>query len=662
MAHAQLTGVLRHLRRLIGPRNAGAQTDGQLLQRFVADRDDAAFTELVARHGPMVLGVCRRVLGNAHEADDAFQATFLVLTRKARALNQWGSLGNWLYTVAYRLALRARASAARRRTQERQVEDMPHPPTNDEPWRELRPLLDAAVNRLPAKYRAPVVLCYLEGRTNEQAAQELGWPAGTVKCRLARGRHLLRKWLAGRGALLAGGLLAPALTKQATAAVSATLVATTLRTASLFAAGEATVAATISARAVFLAEGALQTMFAHKLQAVAALLLTLGLVGAGAGAWLQPASPAPESMPPVLAGVEVAAADAPKAPPNPATTKDRERPQPGERARQIRRQLSQYVTLEAIDPNTPLSDAIKLIGEKFKIPIDIDKKAFEMIGVAKVEDTPVELPKITDVRLGVVLSRLMRQVKGDQYTGAYLIRPDRVELTSTYHQWSEAGAEPNSPADAPGQDDSITPRELGYFGTFRRMTTVVHIDCERQPLVEALRELAEDTGYDIVIDPRVAEKAKGPITLALNNVWLDNAVSLMTEMAELDWYWMDRVVYVTSRESAKQRKEKLKASNDDRSRPIQAAVNGAYGGNGMINVNCKDQPLIEVLRGLGGVQTVVDGRVAEKAKAAVTAKLDQVPPATAIRILADMADLGVVNLDGVFYVTSKDNAKAMQPK
>src|SRR5262249_15064570 len=155
-------GVLRHLRRLIGPRCADPQTDGQLLQRFVVERDDAAFTELVRRHGPMVLGVCRRVIGDQHDADDAFQATFLVLTRNARALNQLGWLGNWLYTVAYRLAWRTRATAARRRAQERQVEDMPEPTVADQAWRELHPLLDSEVNRLPAKYRAPVVLCYLE--------------------------------------------------------------------------------------------------------------------------------------------------------------------------------------------------------------------------------------------------------------------------------------------------------------------------------------------------------------------------------------------------------------------------------------------------------------------------------------------------------------------
>jgi len=201
---------------------------------------------------------------------------------------------------------------------------------------------------------------------------------------------------------------------------------------------------------------------------------------------------------------------------------------------------------------------------------------------------------------------------------------------------------------------------LGYLGPARRPTAVVHVEYDRLPLGDALRDLADDSGYDVIIDPRVAEKAKAPITLGLNIVWLDNAVSLMTEMAELDWYWMDRVVYVTSRENAKQRKEKLKARNEERGRSMVVAATG------MVNVSCKDQPLIEVLRSLPGVQTVVDGRVADKAKTAVTAKLDQVPPATAIRILTDMADLGVVPMDGVFYVTFQGKcpdheAAVMQP-
>jgi hypothetical protein len=208
------------------------------------------------------------------------------------------------------------------------------------------------------------------------------------------------------------------------------------------------------------------------------------------------------------------------------------------------------------------------------------------------------------------------------------------------------------------------------------MTVVIPVDFERQPLREALRQLADETGYDIVIDSGVAERAKEPVTLTLNIVWLDNALNLLTEMAGLDWYWMDRIVYVTSRENAKLRRQKIKALTDERPHPARdAEVNRPT-----VSIDCQEQPLHEVLRrlgssatatgaaaapgnivrGLAGVQAVVDVRVADKAKTPVTARLDQVPPATAIRVLADMADLAVVPMDGLFYVTSKENARAMQ--
>lgn len=667
MAHAPLAGVLRHIRLLIGSRDDCPRSDGQLLQQFVEGRDESAFAELVGRHGPMVLGVCRRVLGDPHDADDAFQATFLILTRKARSLRQWGSLGNWLYTVAYHLALRARATAARRRAQERQVEDMPEPEATLEPWRELSPRLDGEVNRLPAKYRAPVVLCYIEGKTNEEAAAELGWPAGTVKCRLARARELLRRRLVGNGVALEVGLLTPALTEQATAAVSASLLETTLRTASLFAAGEIVAATSISGRAVPLAEGALRTMFVHKLQAVAAVLVTLGLVSGSAGVWMQaaPAEPAAENESAV-----VARAEAPDAPAETAVAREKDVPRPGERARSARRALAQYVTVPAIAPNTSLEDAVKILSEQFKIPIDIDMKAFEAIGVARAQEQPVELPKMTNVRLGAVLKRLTAQVRGDQYTGTYLVKPSGVEVTTTYHQWLEAGADwnpPNGgtnenlnpfagPGPAPADDAPIVARELGYFGNLRRMTTVVHVDYERLPLVEALRDLADDTGFDILIDPRVADKAKAPVTLGLNAVWLDNALNLLTEMTDLDWYWMDKVAFITTKENAKARRDKIKAASAEQPRPVEKQPENRKS----VSVNCSDQPLVDVLRGLAGVQTVVDGRALEKAGAKITARFDQVPPEAALRILADMADLAVVPLDRVFYITSKENARAMQ--
>jgi RNA polymerase sigma-70 factor (ECF subfamily) len=180
-------------------------TDGQLLERFVSRRDEAAFAALVRRHGPAVRGVCRRVLGDAHHAEDASQAVFLVLTRKAASLGRRKSLAGWLRAVAYRTALKARGNVARRWACERRVVPLPTVAPPDEVIRrEVRTTLDEELSRLPECYRAPLVLCYLEGRTNEDAARELGWPAGSISYRLARGRAILRARLAHRGQGSAG--------------------------------------------------------------------------------------------------------------------------------------------------------------------------------------------------------------------------------------------------------------------------------------------------------------------------------------------------------------------------------------------------------------------------------------------------------------------------
>ncbi len=160
---------------------------------------ESAFKELVDRHGPMVMGVCRQILRHTHDADDAFQATFLVLVRKARSIQVRESLGPWLYSVAYRTAQRARAAASRyRHGGVEQVEALGCPP-EDSYHLDLRPLLHEELDRLPDKYRAPIVLCHLEGKTHEQAAQLLHWPIGTVSGRLSRGRELLKSRLERRG-------------------------------------------------------------------------------------------------------------------------------------------------------------------------------------------------------------------------------------------------------------------------------------------------------------------------------------------------------------------------------------------------------------------------------------------------------------------------------
>jgi RNA polymerase sigma factor (sigma-70 family) len=276
---ANLNVVLRHLRRLRGTGRA-EDSDGSLLQRFSALRDEAAFTELLRRHGPMVLGVCRRVLGDGPDADDAFQAAFLVLVRRAASVRNLDSLGSFLYGVALRVARKARVSAARRRAHERQaspirlVDDL-----SAVVWRDLRPVLDEELERLPEKYRAPMVLCYLEGRTHDEAARQLGWTNGTVCGRLARARDLLRKRLVRRGlapAVAAVGILSGDVT------VAAPLLDATLK-AALACAGAAGMTGAVSAPVAALTKEVLNAMFWGKVKGTLLVLLTLCVLIAGAG-------------------------------------------------------------------------------------------------------------------------------------------------------------------------------------------------------------------------------------------------------------------------------------------------------------------------------------------------------------------------------------------
>jgi RNA polymerase sigma factor (sigma-70 family) len=257
-------------------------TDGDLLNLYVRQKDEAAFEALVRRHGPMVLGLCRRILGNSHDAEDAFQATFLVLVRKAASIRPAGMIGNWLYGVARRTALEARRSAAKRRAKEAQVE--PSSETPDDNLAHLRPLLDQELDRLPDKYRAVLVLCDLEGRTRKEAAQQLGLPEGTIASRQARARTILAKRLTGHGVTLSGGVLAAALTQEtASASAPLSLVFATVKAATAYAAGPATAAAAVSAPVVALTEGVLRTMLLSKLKITALLLVVIGLAGTGLG-------------------------------------------------------------------------------------------------------------------------------------------------------------------------------------------------------------------------------------------------------------------------------------------------------------------------------------------------------------------------------------------
>jgi len=260
MATSLMNPVTHQLCRAALLRDGAGLTDGQLLESFLSGNDEAAFEVLVRLHGPMVLGVCRRVLRNHHDAEDAFQATFLVLVRKAGSIVPREMVANWLYGVAYRTALKGRSMIARHRARERQVKEMPEPQAvaPDECWHELQTILDQELSRLPDKYRVPVVLCDLEGKTGIEVARQLGWPEGTVSSRLYKGRTMLAKRLKRHGLAVGGGSLAAALSQSATSAgVPTSLVSFTVKAASSFAAGKTVATGVISAKVAALTEGVL---------------------------------------------------------------------------------------------------------------------------------------------------------------------------------------------------------------------------------------------------------------------------------------------------------------------------------------------------------------------------------------------------------------------
>jgi RNA polymerase sigma factor (sigma-70 family) len=269
--------ILTTIRKLLGTNTAAAASDAELLRRFVGGRDETAFELLVWRHAALVLGVCRQVLHEAEAIEDAFQATFVVLARKAGSISRGESLPAWLHRVAFRAALRARRQADRHRAGRQpglDLEQVPAPPTSDLADEELRVLLHEEVLRLPARYRLPVVCCYLEGKTHEEAAAVLGWCKGTVAGRLARAREQLRRRLARRGVEM--GLPALAVHLAADSAGWARRIGVLIQAVRALANESAP--AGLSARAVALAEGVIQQMFWSKCK-WAALLLTFTLAG-----------------------------------------------------------------------------------------------------------------------------------------------------------------------------------------------------------------------------------------------------------------------------------------------------------------------------------------------------------------------------------------------
>jgi RNA polymerase sigma factor (sigma-70 family) len=364
MATNQLSQVLEHLRgaALTGERE---RSDGQLLETYVRSREEAAFAALVHRHGPMVWGVCRRVLHGHHDAEDAFQATFLVLVRKAPSVMPRDMIANWLYGVAHQTAKKARATVARRHGREKQVTAMPEPALAQQQLDDLRGLLDQELCRLPDKYRAVVVLCDLEGKTRKQTAEHLRVPEGTVATRLARARTMLARRLARSGLAISGGALAAAVAEQlAEASMPASVASITIKAATRFAAGQA---AATSVHAVALAEGVLKTMLLTKLKITTGLVLAAAVLSTGAATFAHRAF---FDEPPARAKEKPAVTDKPAA--APAQNKE---PEPAANARKRAEPIPDHVSglVKAVDvPNSKLTVVHQGTESVFTVARDAD--------------------------------------------------------------------------------------------------------------------------------------------------------------------------------------------------------------------------------------------------------------------------------------------------
>jgi RNA polymerase sigma factor (sigma-70 family) len=277
--------LIDYLRRTLLPQGGSSLSDGQLLGCFIEHGDEAALAVLLRRHGPLVWDICRRVLGNHHDAEDAFQATFLVLVRRAASVEPKEMVANWLYGVAWQTARKADAMRGKKRQREKQMAQMPEPAVPEmEGSKEAYHHLHQALSCLPTKFRLSIILCYLEGKTRTEAARQLGVPEGTLAAWLARGRAMLAKRLARNGLVMSSvALTAELVHNSASASVPVALVSSTMQAASLLAADQA-VSGAISIRVLSLMEGVMKEMFATKVKMTTTILLAVvAAAGLGSG-------------------------------------------------------------------------------------------------------------------------------------------------------------------------------------------------------------------------------------------------------------------------------------------------------------------------------------------------------------------------------------------
>ncbi len=412
MANGEAAPIVRYLRKIVTDPQADRQSDRQLLQQFLSNQDEAAFAALVRRHGSMVLAVCQSILHHEQDAQDASQATFLVLARKAGSIRDQESVGGWLHGVAYRLSLKARKEAAKRRSHESQLQDQGRAKArsrmDDLTWRELREVLHQELSRLPEKNRLPLILCYLEGKTQEEAARQLGWTAATLKGRLDRGRHLLRTRLTRRGLTLSVPLLAAALSRDAASASSPAWLKATAQAAVLFARAES--AATLSSQAAAWAQGALKAMMLGKLKIAATLILGFGVLAAGTG----------------VAVYQLPATEEAKATQEKSEAKAKD---PGEQ----RQQRLSPARLDQFGDPLPAEAIARLGTVRLRHAWFINSVAFTPDGKNLVSHAYWDGVRVWDAATGREIRNLL--AKGDDWIGGALLSPDgKLVLSLERHQ------------------------------------------------------------------------------------------------------------------------------------------------------------------------------------------------------------------------------------
>jgi RNA polymerase sigma factor (sigma-70 family) len=517
--------ILEHVCRTVGDAEFGKLGDDELLRVARAGRDpdgEAAFAVLVERHGPLVYHTCYVALRHTQDAEDAFQATFLVLARKAHSLPARRNLGPWLYEVARRVAAHAKAAAIRREHHERQAagsESREDPADKSEPTR----LLHAALDRLPARFRLPIVLCDLGELSYQEAAERLGWTLPTVRNRLSRGRRRLQmalRWLGldSNAALVAYGTMPN---------VPRLLISSTARTARQMALGAA--GASAPAAVIALTNQGIQTMLLIKLKTAGLACLTTAVLIAGAYGVSGQAKPNASDSPKTNAKVPEIPHAAMIATTGPGAIVSR---------------LTGAASIEQPIEGQSLKDVLDFLSERYQVTFIIDNQAFDRAGKQNVADTQIRLQKMP----GVTLDTILRHVLG-QVGGAILVRSNHLEVTTT----DQAAAESRNGV-------------LGEF-TGPSLPPLVNLVCEQVRLEQVLSDIARQSGRNVVLDPRVKDRERIVITATLLNTPVETAMRVVAELANLKSVAMDNVLFVTTVEQA----TNLIAEDADRAERRKAA-------------------------------------------------------------------------------------------